>query len=36
MRRKKMDSRISTIFFFFGNKEFENNTDNNSDLTAAL
>ena len=30
MGRKKMDSRISTIFFL--NKEFENNTD----LTAAL
>ena len=35
MGRKKVDSRITTIFFF-GNKEFENNTDNNTDLTAAL
>ena len=36
MGRKKMDPRISTIFFFFWNKEFENNTDNNTDLSAAL
>ena len=35
-RKKKMDPRISTIFFFFWNKEFENNTDNNTDLSAAL
>ena len=35
MGRKKMDPRISTIFFFW-NKEFENNTDNNTDLSAAL
>ena len=33
MARKKIDPGISTIFW---NKVFENNTDNNTDLTAAL
>ena len=33
MGRKKIDPRITTIF---GNKVFENITDNNTDLRAAL
>ena len=34
MARKKIDPGISTIFFL--NKVFENITNNNTDLTAAL
>ena len=36
MGRKKNGPKVKYFFFFFWNKEFENNTDNNTDLSAAL
>ena len=35
MGRKKNRPK-DKYYFFFWNKEFENNTDNNTDLSAAL
>ena len=33
---RKQNRPKDKYYFFFGNKVFENNTDNNTDLTAGL